>query len=113
MSLTWKDAVATVLTAAVAFVAYAKLNGWNLPLLGSWRLATLAVFALGIGTCIVAGSGSVPENNQWTLAATVLGVTSMLLLVAGLIFDSRAIFLLITADIIALWALTTIHHVIS
>jgi hypothetical protein len=113
MSLTWKDAVATVLTSGVVLIAYAKLVGWNVPLLGGWRLPTAAVFVLGLATCIAAGSGTLPSNNGWTITAGVLGGVAAVLLVAGLIMDSKVVFTLLAADIVALWAVSTIHHLVS
>lgn len=113
MSLSWKDAVATVLTVGVAILTYAKLMGWEVPLLGNWRLATLAIFILGMGTCIAIGSGGgAPESNAWTITAGALGAVAMLLLVVGLIADSKVVFTLLAADIVALWAIATIHHLV-
>ena len=113
MSLTWRDAVATILTGGVALLTYAKLVGWSIPLLGSWRLSTLAVFALGIGTCIAAGSGGVPANDGWTTIATVLGICAAILLLIGLIFESKLVFILLAADVGMLWLVSTIHHVVT
>lgn len=114
MSLTWKDTVATALTAGVALIAYAKLMGWEVPLIGNWRLATLAIFILGMGTCIVIGSGGgTPESNVWTITAGVLGALALLLLIVGLVIDSKVAFILLAGDIVVLWAVSTLHHMLT
>ncbi len=113
MSLTWKDAAATLLVGAVGIIAYTKIKGTSWPLLGSWRTSTLALLVLGLTTCIIVGSGFVPSKNGWTSIATVLGVAAFIFAIAGLVVNSKLIFLSLAADIFALWAVTTLHHVIT
>lgn len=113
MTLTWKDAVATLLVVGVGIVTYARLKGFDWPLLGSWRAGVLVLFGLGIATCIVAGSGSVPDKNAWTVAGSVLGGVAFALIIAGLIANSKMVFLALALDILALWLLTTMHHIIE
>ena len=110
MALTWKDGLATLLVSGVVFITYSKAVGWNLPLLSSWRLATLAIFVLGMATCIAVGSGIELETNTWSFVGSLLGMIALALLIIGLISDSSLIFYLLAADIVALWVLTTAHH---
>ena len=52
MTLTRKDATATVLTGLVVLTFIAAHQGWNVPLIGSsYRWAAVVVFALGAVTC--------------------------------------------------------------
>ncbi len=113
MSLSWKDAVATVLVGAAAIVTYARVKGFDWPLLNSWRLGTLVLLVLGLGTCIMVGSGVTPTKDGWTIAATILGVLAFGLALVGLVAGSKIAFLLLAADIVALWLLSTIHHIIA
>jgi hypothetical protein len=113
MALTWKDAAGTLLTACVVAIAVARVKGWELPLLTNWRLSVVTLFVLGIATCIIIGSGATPENNTWTIIASVLGGIAALLLVVGLIFDSQLVFIALAADIVTLWAITTLHHMVA
>lgn len=113
MALGWRDGVATVLTGGAALIAYAKVKGWDWPLLGSWRIATLILLVLGLGTCIIVGSGGVPAKDGWNIAASVLGGLAFVIGIAGLIFNNQALFVVLAVDIIALWAVATLHHIIA
>jgi hypothetical protein len=111
MSLTWKDAVATLLSGGAGIILYGKLKGYNWPLLSSWRLATLALLVIGLGACIIIGSGAVPAKNGWTTTASILGGLAFFLILTGLITGNKLFFFAVGLDIIALWAITTMHHV--
>ena len=113
MSLSWKDAVSTLLVAGAVTLTYAKVTGVNIPLLGSWRLGTLALLVLGFATCIVAGWGAVPTQNVWTAIASVFGVLGLTIGVAGLVFESRFLFVALAVDITQLWLVSTLHHIIE
>lgn len=113
MSLTWKDALATLLVGLAGVITYAKVKGFNWPLLGSWRTSTVVLLALGLGTCIIVGSGFIAAKNGWTSLATILGVTAFIFAIIGMIVDSKLMFLALAADIFALWVITTFHHVIT
>ena len=113
MSLTYKDAVATVITAGVVVLSYAKLKEYDWPLLGSWRLATLALLILGLGTCIFVGSNITAIKGGWMNAGAAVGGLAMALAILGLIFNNKIMFILLSVSIIALWALTTIHHIVE
>lgn len=110
MSLGWRDLMATILTAGAVAITYAKLKDIELPLLGSWRMGTLALLMLGLGTCIIVGSGSTPMRDAWMITATVLGVLAFIIGVVGLVMDSRVAFVALAVDIVALWAVATLHH---
>ena len=113
MSLGWKDGAATLITAAVVAVAYTKVKGYSWPLLGSWRMATLALLVLGMGACIAASSGAVPTKDAWTTAASIMGGVAVGLGLFGLIAGSKLAFLLLAADIVLLWVVSTSHHLLT
>lgn len=113
MVLTYKDAVATLATTAVITISYAKLKGYDWPLLGSWRTATLVLLALGFMTCIFIGSNINSITGVWMNIAAALGVVAILLAFLGLVFDNKTFFILLSANIVALWVLTTIHHIVE
>jgi len=112
MSLSWKDGVATLLIAASGVIAYAKIKNFDWPLLASWRLPIIGILLLGFGTCIVVGSGVVPSKDGWTVTASVLGGLAFLLAIIGLIANSKLMFVMLFADMLALWAIATIHHMV-
>jgi hypothetical protein len=113
MSLTWKDAVATVLVGSVAAITFAQVKGYDWPIMGNWRVASLAALVIGLGACIVVESGATPTKNAWTSTATVLGSSSVILALAGIIFGSKVAFYVLVADIVALWLVASTHHVIT
>src|SRR5437764_65291 len=78
MTLTRKDAAATVLTALAVLVFLATHEGWGMPLVGdSHRWAAGAIFPLGSLTC---GLGS-PGKDAATKVLAILGVAALVLAV--------------------------------
>ena len=112
MSLTWKDAVATILVGAVGLVAYAKFKGFDWPLLSSWRTAILALLVVGLASCIVIGSDAVLHKNAWITLSSGLGILAFILVAAGLLLGSEVVFYALVANIFLLWFITTLHHLV-
>ena len=108
MSLTWKDAVTTILAACVFGIYYAQTKGISLPLLSSIRWATIALAILGIAMCAF-GAGT-SQTSQMIRFLSVLGVTSLILIIASLTTGSSLAFLLLTIVIILMWVLSTARH---
>lgn len=113
MSIGWKDVIATVLTAGAAVITYAKLNGFNWPLLGSYRTASVVLMVFGIGACIAATWSNTPFKDNWTILASILGSFAFWLGLVNLIANSQILLVALTINIIALWAITTFHHFIQ
>lgn len=113
MSIGWKDAIATILTAGAAVITYAKLNGFNWPLLSSYRTASVVLMVFGIGACIAATWSNTPLKDNWTTLASTLGVFALGLGLVNLIANSQILFVALAVDIIALWAIATFHHFIT
>lgn len=109
--ITWKDAATTILMGGVAVITYAKMKGWEWPLFSSWRISTLIIFLLGIGMCAV-GTAAV-DKGAWSMTAGILGGLSLVLLLIGLVTDSSLVFYLLAADILLLWASTTVRHFVA
>src|SRR4051794_8335774 len=103
VSLTRKDAGATVLTALVVLVFLAAHEGWNVWLVGgSTRWAAAAIGLLGMATCGL-GSSKSPVS-------TVLGIAAGVLLVLALATGSlTALSLLVVVDVL-LWAVSLVRH---
>ncbi|HSX33293.1 MAG TPA: hypothetical protein VLF91_03080 [Candidatus Saccharimonadales bacterium] len=113
MNITWKDGIATLLVGAAGLVVYAKEKGFKWPLLGNWRLASLALLAIGFATCIIVGWGVVPDKNGWTTAASIVGGLAFLAGLLGIVTNKELFFLSLAGSIIVLWALATIHHFVA
>lgn len=121
MSLTWRDAVGTVLVAGAMAASGSVIFGWNWPLLGDARAGAIALLILSYPSCLVAQApgrmaAAMRARARWNLylvVATVLGATATLLILANLVADSLPILIAAAAVVLAIWVVTTTHHAIE
>jgi hypothetical protein len=114
MRLTWRDGVTTLLTVVVASTYAAYAAGWAIPVVDDARGAALLIGIVGLTMCIVGGSGStIASRNAFTVPASVLGGAALLLMIAGLITGWSLAVLLLAADTLLLWALSTVRHAVA
>ena len=115
MTLTWRDAIATVLTAGGVALYAASTQGAELPLLSSPRGVAVAVLALGFLACNVgAPTAFRPETKRWILVVgSALGVAMLLAGIVALITASTQALATLVVGTVALWAFTTAHHMFS
>ena len=107
MTLTRKDLAATLLTALVVLTYAATHEGWGVPLVGdSHRWAAGVILLLGIVTC---GQGSKVTRSTMMLFG-LLGAAAAGLAILALWTGSVTPLSLLVADIVLLWALSTIRH---
>jgi hypothetical protein len=107
MTLTRKDAAATVFTALAVLVFATTHEGWNVWLVGSsHRWAAGAILVLGMLTC---ATGS-PEKSRMTTLLAALGIAAFVLAVLALVTGSLTPLSLLVADIVVLWAVSTLRH---
>lgn len=107
MTLTRKDTMATVSTLLVVLIFAATHEGWGVPLVGSsHRWAVVVVTLLGVLACAL---GS-PGKDEVTTLLTGLGVIAFALTLVALAFNSLTVLSLLVADIVLLWALSTLRH---
>jgi hypothetical protein len=111
MRLTWKDGLATGLTAAAVAVFWAWQAGLSLPLIGGVRGAATAILLIGVATCAV---GS--RADQRGMLSTALGLLGTVAGFAGLIaiiWASQAALAVEISVIVGLWAATTVRHALT
>lgn len=110
MTLGRKDAAAFVLTGLVVLTFVATHQGWNVWLVGdSRRWAAGVILALGMATC---GLGSPSRGaGAATRLLSVLGLLAAVLAVLALATASLTALSFLTADVVLLWAASTIRHV--
>jgi hypothetical protein len=107
LTLTRKDVAATALTALAVAVFAATHEGWNVWLIGgSHRWAAGAILLLGAFTC---GLGSPARRGAMPFFAT-LGTLALALAVLAFVTGSLTPLSLLVADIVILWAASTIRH---
>ena len=109
MTRGFKDAAATGLTGVSILAFLAAHESWNVWLIGdSRRWAAGAITLLGIATC---GLGSPSKGNASKLLGT-LGVLALPLAVLAIATGSLAPLSLLVVDIVLLWAMSTLCHIL-
>jgi hypothetical protein len=109
-----KDLVGGLLAAAAVLVALDVTNGWGWPLLGDYRAGTIALGVIGFAMCGAASDYStVRSPNPLLILAGILGVAALGLLIGGLIWATATLFMWLAGVIVALWAVSTLRHVIT
>jgi hypothetical protein len=105
MTLTRKDAIATSLTGLAVLAFLATHEAWNVPLIGdSHRWAAAVIMVVGVGAC---AAGAKRVNSQ---LFSILGGTAFVLGVIALATGSMTPLSLLVADMVVMWALTTLRH---
>ena len=105
MTLTRKDAVATSLVGLAVLAFLATHEAWNVPLIGdSHRWAAAVILVLGVGACAT-GARRVTSTLY-----SLLGGAAFVLGVLALITGSLTPLSLLVADLVVMWALTTVRH---
>ena len=119
MSLTWKDGLATVLVGAGALLYLLWMGGATLTGLSGSRALAVAIFGLGVGGCYTAksnmeamyGAGDRPRPPLlYVVIASVLGGVTLVAGVVAMLGGGTGALASLTAAMVALWALATIHH---
>lgn len=119
MRLTWKDAAATIGTAAAATVYLLFLSGTDWPIIDSVRGATTTILVLGMVTgCAMARADMF--NGAWTpvkrvfaVVSITLGVVAVLAAAMALIVDAELWLTIFTIATVALWATATARHLFT
>ena len=105
MTLTRKDAMATGFTGLAVLTFLAMHEGWNVPLVGdSHRWGAAVIMGLGIGAC------SVGAKRVNSALFGVLGGAAFVFGLLALITGSLTPLSLLVADMVVMWALTTLRH---
>jgi len=108
MRLTWRDGIATVLTAAAVAIFWALQAGFSLPLVASVRGAAAAILLIGVAAC--AAGARMNERGPLFTALGFLGAVAFFSGLIAIIWASEAALAVETSVIVFLWAATTIRH---
>jgi hypothetical protein len=105
MTLTRKDAAATGLVGLAVLAFLATHEAWNIALIGgSHRWAAAAILALGVGACAIGA------RRVTSTLFSVLGGAAFVFGVLALITGSLTPLSLLVADMVVMWAITTVRH---
>jgi hypothetical protein len=108
MTLTRRDALATLFTALAVLTAIASHQGWGVPLVGdSYRAAAVAALALGFAAYL---SGD-PLEGYHEPVLGVLGIVALALGILAVATGSLVFLSLLVAVTVVVWAGATIGHV--
>lgn len=118
MRLTVRDAFGTLLVGCAVAVTLSVVDGWNWPLIGDARAGVIALFVLSYPSCLTARAPqriarAIQRREGWgpfVIAATALGASALLLMLANLILNSTAVLTAATAVVVAIWIVATAHH---
>jgi hypothetical protein len=111
MTLTWKDAVTTLLAIIVLGFSYLVVQGTHIPFVPNFRIATLVLLILGIGMCAMSSASG--QSSPYVTALGALGFLSLTLIIAGVITGAKLVFLATAVTILVLWLLATVRHAIG
>lgn len=112
MRLTWKDGLATVLTAGIVALYVAFLAGADLPLVSGPRVLACVALVAGLGACALGGSsatGGVPSRSAMWFGG-ILGTTAFVTALITLITGSHVALAILVGSTVALWLFATIRH---
>ena len=123
MHVTWRDGVATTLGLLGGIVVLAVVQGWNWPVLDSYRAGVLALAAIGIPMCLV---GAYPFwdsvafrqprlilRDPFLTIAAVLGFAAAIALVVGLVTGTELPFVSLAVLMGVLWLVATVRHAVE
>ena len=111
MTLTRKDAAATVLTALAVLVFVATHEGWNVSLIGSsHRWAGGAILVLGMATCTLGSAGKEMGKDSATRLLAVVGGLTLVFAVWAIATGSLTPLSLLVVCVVLLWAGSTLRH---
>jgi hypothetical protein len=123
MRLTWRDGVATALGLLGGVVVVAVLQGWDWPLLGTYRAGVVALAAIGIPMCLI---GAYPFwdsvafrqprlilRDPFLTVAAVLGFAAATALVIGLVRGTELPFVYLAVLMGHLWLVATVRHALE
>jgi hypothetical protein len=121
MRLTWRDAVGTLLIGAAVSVTLSVAHGWNWALIGDARAGTIALFVLSYPSCLVARApgrmaAAMAHETPWSpflVMATALGAAALALMIVDIVVNSIPLLVGTSIVVVAIWALTTVHHLVE
>jgi hypothetical protein len=114
MTLTWKDGLATALTALAVLVLVAAVESWDVWLVGSsHRWAAGVILVLGLVTCTLGSADrdlSTGRPDTTTKLLSAVGVAALVFAVWALVTGSLTPLALLVASVVVLWAASTVRH---
>jgi hypothetical protein len=115
MRLTWKDGIATVLTAGIVALYAAYLAGENLPLVSGTRVLAGLILVVGLVACAV-GSTAMTAGASAGLTVYVggtLGAAAFLAALVTMVTGAASTLAILVGVTVALWLFATVRHAVT
>jgi hypothetical protein len=117
MRLTYKDAIATLLAAAVAAVTLAVVQGRGWPALGSPRAGMVALGILGMAMCTAGArtdemADKARMRGPGLITGSTRGGTAGIVLIVALVVGTEGWLIALAANLLVLWVFTTARHAV-
>jgi hypothetical protein len=111
MRLTWKDAVATVLTGGIVTLYVAFLAGTSLPLVAGPRVLAAVTLVTGMAACAVGGSAVTGRSSGPAVpVAALFGTVAFAAGLVAVVTGSHVMLGVLVGTTVALWILATARH---
>jgi hypothetical protein len=115
MRLTWRDAMATVLTAGIVALYAAYLASEDLPLVSGARVIAGLVLVVGLVACAV-GSTAMTTGASAGLTVYVggtLGAAAFLAALVTMVTGAASTLAILVGATVALWLFATVRHAVT
>lgn len=113
MSLTYKDALTTVLAVGVGGIYYIQSKGLQVPVLSSTRWSAAVLLIIGVLMCAFGAYNFQSPgawSNPWAIFAMVLGIGAFVIGLIGLVTGTKVFALGVASMILVLWFATIVRH---
>jgi hypothetical protein len=111
----WKEARATLLTAAALTLALSVTQGWNWPLLGDARAGIIALGLVGWAACISSAPTAMGFSikDPFVIAAMAMGLVFLVAGVIGLFVNTLPYLVVMMGATGALWLIAPTRHLVE
>lgn len=110
MSITWRDGITTLATAAMIVLVRAYFHNWTWVIASSLNWTIVVVLMLIIAGFVFSYAQDVTRSGLWSLTAWFIVLTSIGLAGVGLITGSSNYLALLMLNSLLLWSAAMIRH---
>jgi hypothetical protein len=115
MRLTWRDAMATVLTAGIVALYAAYLAGENLPLISGPRVLAGLILVVGLVACAAGGTAMTTGASAGltVYVGGTLGAAAFLAALVTMVTGATSTLAILVGATVALWLFATVRHAVT
>jgi len=109
MKLSWRDLVNTLLAVAGGSIVYAKYYSYSWAGIGSWRGAVAWLAVIGL-VMFMLSRFDYANRSILNVGEMVFGLAAVILMIAGVIMTSQAVFYSLATVLGVMWLVDTARH---